>query len=450
MLDSIPATELLQHGIAAAKAGQTQQARQALLQVTELDERNERAWLWLSGVVESFDDRRICLENVLAINPDNGPAQSGLRWLDQHAPPPPPSPPPPDTQERCPRCQAPIPLSGVTCPKCKQLLIVACPACSEYIDVQNTACPMCGQDLGDFHKGAAYHVTLAQEYLKRNRGALAQEAAGRAAAEASGDPRILRDVAALHEGMGHSDMAIAVYERAIESTPEGAPEKTTLYARLGAIYHRRAALAEARAMYERATEIAGDDPATLFELARLHFEERNVTQETFELLKRIVRLDPEHAPAHLLLGDVYLRQKKGSQALEHYGRACTLTTPDSLIGRKARRKLSRWRSPLPDHQAQGWRETLRRMCGLMLIPALAALANAGMVPWEIDLLAWGALAAASVGAYLCVCATDVPRNPLMRAVFGSVGLKGIARQALVGIPGVFLWAIAFGLILRKV
>ena len=121
--------------------------------------------------------------------------------------------------------------------------------------------------------------------------------------------------------------------------------------------------------------------------------------------------------AHLLLGDVYLDRKKGSQALEHYQQACELTTPDSLIGREARLKLSKWRSPLPEHQVQGWGETLRRMCGLMLIPSLAALVNAGMIPWRIKPVVWSALVVASAGAYLWVCATDVPRNPAMRDIF---------------------------------
>ena len=205
MPNSIQVTELLQRGIAAAKAGRTQEARHALLRVTELDERNEQAWLWLSGVVESFEERRMCLENVLAINPDNGYAQSGLRWLDQQAPPA------PATEERCPRCEVSI----------------------------------------------------------------------------------------------------------------------------------------------------------------------------------------------------------------------------------------------PQHQAQGWGETLRRMCGLMLIPALAALVNAGMIPWKISPVAWSALVVASAGAYLWVCATDVPRNPAMRDMFGPEGVKGVKRQVLVGIPGVLLWATAFGAILMK-
>ena len=90
MSNSTQVTDLLRQGIAAAKAGRPQEARQALLHVTELDEQNEQAWLWLSGVVDSLEDRRVCLENVLVINPDNTYAQAGMSWLDQQQDPIPP------------------------------------------------------------------------------------------------------------------------------------------------------------------------------------------------------------------------------------------------------------------------------------------------------------------------------------------------------------------------
>ncbi|MEJ2209428.1 MAG: bacterial transcriptional activator domain-containing protein [Anaerolineae bacterium] len=94
MADSPRIADLLQQGIAAAKAGRKEEARRLLTQVVDLDERNEKAWLWLSGVVESTEDRQICLENVLALNPDNQHARAGLEWLQQHAPPPPAAEPP--------------------------------------------------------------------------------------------------------------------------------------------------------------------------------------------------------------------------------------------------------------------------------------------------------------------------------------------------------------------
>lgn len=76
---------LLWEGIAAARAGQKEQARELLLQALALDEETEAAWLWLSGVVDDSAERQICLENVLALNPDNKAAQNGLRWLKQQA-----------------------------------------------------------------------------------------------------------------------------------------------------------------------------------------------------------------------------------------------------------------------------------------------------------------------------------------------------------------------------
>jgi hypothetical protein len=78
-------SDLLQQGIALAKAHHTDEAREILLQVVDQDQMNEAAWLWLSGVVESDDDKAVALENVLHINPNNEWARRGLqilgRWL---------------------------------------------------------------------------------------------------------------------------------------------------------------------------------------------------------------------------------------------------------------------------------------------------------------------------------------------------------------------------------
>ncbi|MCA9919687.1 MAG: hypothetical protein KC445_17135, partial [Anaerolineales bacterium] len=61
----------LKAGITAVKQGDRVQGRQLLEKVLAADERHETAWLWLSGAVETAEERQICLENVLAINPDN-------------------------------------------------------------------------------------------------------------------------------------------------------------------------------------------------------------------------------------------------------------------------------------------------------------------------------------------------------------------------------------------
>ena len=74
---------LLEQGISAALTGRRDEARVLLAQVVEADERNEQAWLWLSGLVEDPEEVRTCLENVLHLNPDNVKAQQGLAWVEQ-------------------------------------------------------------------------------------------------------------------------------------------------------------------------------------------------------------------------------------------------------------------------------------------------------------------------------------------------------------------------------
>jgi tetratricopeptide (TPR) repeat protein len=75
--------DLLRQGITAAKAGQRERARELLMDVVEQDEENVLAWLWLSGVVDSLEDREVCLENVLSLDPANDMARKGLTMLQR-------------------------------------------------------------------------------------------------------------------------------------------------------------------------------------------------------------------------------------------------------------------------------------------------------------------------------------------------------------------------------
>lgn len=78
----------LEAGITAVKNKDQAAARSLLMQVLEVDEENEAAWLWLSSVMEDEAARRTCLENVLTLNPDNAAAQRALSALDRPAPMP--------------------------------------------------------------------------------------------------------------------------------------------------------------------------------------------------------------------------------------------------------------------------------------------------------------------------------------------------------------------------
>lgn len=72
---SVNTKGMLQEGIKAAQAGNRSEARLNLLKVTELDPRNESAWLWLASISEYPEELLVFLKNVLDINPDNERAQ---------------------------------------------------------------------------------------------------------------------------------------------------------------------------------------------------------------------------------------------------------------------------------------------------------------------------------------------------------------------------------------
>ncbi len=74
-------SRLLKAGMEAVKEERLEEAKELLYQVIDLDEGNEKAWLWLSGVVLGVDERIVCLENVLAVNPHHQLARQGLRYL---------------------------------------------------------------------------------------------------------------------------------------------------------------------------------------------------------------------------------------------------------------------------------------------------------------------------------------------------------------------------------
>jgi len=77
------AVELLHQGIEAARAGRKTEARELLMQVVDLDPRNEIAWSWLSGIMDDLEDRIIACENVLTINPGNEKARVYMAKLLQ-------------------------------------------------------------------------------------------------------------------------------------------------------------------------------------------------------------------------------------------------------------------------------------------------------------------------------------------------------------------------------
>jgi hypothetical protein len=85
MVDVVNIHTQLAHGIEAAKNGDRKKACNLLYAVLDKDPRNEMAWVWLSYAVDSLEDRQICLENVLTLNPTSQYALRGLAQIKQLA-----------------------------------------------------------------------------------------------------------------------------------------------------------------------------------------------------------------------------------------------------------------------------------------------------------------------------------------------------------------------------
>ncbi|HNT73378.1 MAG TPA: tetratricopeptide repeat protein [Anaerolineae bacterium] len=429
-------SQLLQRGIAAARAGQTAEARRLLTRVTELDENNVPAWLWLSGVVQTMRDRRLCLENVLTLDPTNAAAQAGLKWLNAQAA---------EVGEHCPGCGAVLPRSGKTCPACGLLLVIACPACGEYTDVSAQTCPVCNEPLGDFRTGAAYYLALAQAYLDHSRIFVAAEITPFVEAAAGDNADYLAAVAALYEALRNSTRAAAIYEQLIAKHPMDA----TAYLRLGALYQHEGLLDEARTIYQQALEKAAEHPDVLFALAQVYLAQDGASQMASRYLQRVAKLAPEHAPAHLALARLYHAQGKTPLATAHGERAVALTQPETQLGQAARQEIKRIQPTQSYSLQQGWGEVTRRIIGFFLPLGLSAWTNAQLSALKISFPAWWALLFGAVGAYLWTSAAELPQNPGMVALCGKEGLTQQGSKWAVGLVGAGLWLAAFAFILAK-
>ena len=74
--------DLMRQGVEAAREGKKAEAKNFFQQVVDLDDKNEKAWMWLASVVETDEERRVCLSNALFINPNNERAQAAMTKLD--------------------------------------------------------------------------------------------------------------------------------------------------------------------------------------------------------------------------------------------------------------------------------------------------------------------------------------------------------------------------------
>ncbi|HSD83689.1 MAG TPA: tetratricopeptide repeat protein [Anaerolineae bacterium] len=422
---------LLKQGIAAARAGRKDEARQQLLQIIELDEENEQAWLWLSGVVESDADRRVCLENVLTINPANAAAQKGLRLLDERAPKP--------HRERCPHCKAELPSTGNFCTACHQPVLIACPNCRGYVEIVTRKCTHCGTLLGDYHDRNNYYLGLADAYLQHDNFPLAQWATEQVGLGVP-DAEALSHMAELYLHLGKPERTVDLYRQASERDPQNVAP----YLKLADLYRQQDRREEMQEVYRAALRHLPEQPEILRAWAQAVADRRDSINEAIDLLERVLQQQPDDDAAHLLLARLYNRSDNPVSATTHYRRTVALAAPGSGLAAEAQRELTQLHHNDPD----GWGEFTRHALGLMLCPICAALANAQLSPLKIDLLSWALLGVSLVASVLWISSADMPRNPITLKVFGphepqrlnSLGWSSLAKS---------VWAVAFIIIVFR-
>ena len=136
----------LTDGIAAAMDGKQAEARELLLRVVNAGENNVQAWLWLSSVVTTLEDREVCLENVLALDPVNEAAQRGLARVraEIEATPEiePESPLPHVEAEPAPETKVAFDFSDVDLDD-----PLSCVYCAHRTREEDRQCPHCKRDL---------------------------------------------------------------------------------------------------------------------------------------------------------------------------------------------------------------------------------------------------------------------------------------------------------------
>lgn len=145
-----------------------------------------------------------------------------------------------------------------------------------------------------------------------------------------------------YEQVGRIPDAIEELEKAIAFAPN-APEAREADRRMrllqGMVLAERGNLDAALQMFSALAQDYPNDPAALFNLARVYLT-GNRLAEAIDVLQELLSRAPNHPGVHQLLGEAYERHGVAENAEKHYERAVELLPPDSPATKAVSLRLS--------------------------------------------------------------------------------------------------------------
>lgn len=206
MTSTLQEARLLAEGMTAAKNGDNEAARDLLTQVIGLNPRSELAWLWMSSVFQTPEQRHDCLLRVLQINPSNEAAKRGIAALQVPAVKAIRAVFPAAAAVLCPFCHTQTDGTQLDCQHCGENIILSCPTCEKPINLwETTRCP-CGEGLRHyiFFPDGIDHEGLGQRYAMADRWEAAVRQWDRALAGGSHIGMLHRKLAQAYDKIGKS------------------------------------------------------------------------------------------------------------------------------------------------------------------------------------------------------------------------------------------------------
>jgi len=189
---------LRQQALAAAQAGDQAQARALLEALLQEDPRDDEAWLWLAGFIDSHDQALAYLARALVLNPANERARAGIAWLRQA------------------RIQAATDAQAELQGRLQRGL--------GYLDREeiDAATWEFEAAIQKFPDAAELHANLAVAYYQQNRWAEAVRELETAVRLQPAYVDAYYSLGVLHDALGHQERAFAAWERVLQLDPDHA------------------------------------------------------------------------------------------------------------------------------------------------------------------------------------------------------------------------------------